>query len=792
MTKPQRLGIRELIEFTLKSGDLTSDASSNHTALEGARIHRRLQKKAGPDYQKEIYLSYETKLDDQDFKIEGRADGVIIDPDTHEILVDEIKTSEPDFADLTKDALTRYWGQAKFYAWLLAERESVDQVTVQLTYFQTTTELVTQKQEVHTHEDLTTFAQGVLKEYEYWLHLRSQWQLQRNAAAKKLAFPYSDFRAGQRQFSAIVYKTIAAQKILLTEAPTGTGKTIATLFPAIKAFAEQDVQRIFYLTAKTSTRTVAESALTDLANEGARLKRVTITAKDKIAFPVPEGYPAGHSPYTDGYYDRNKDALKDLFAHEDQWDRTTIETYAKKWTIDPFEFSLDASLFADVIIGDYNYLFDPQVYLQRFFANPKPGNVFLIDEAHNLVSRSRAMYSADLAETPMKQIERDIRGQKSQVVADLHKALKPIENSFKILPDMLPEPVQETSVIDEPDEDFIAGFYLGLEALGTWMAKNEEHPVYEKVRDYFFTLNSFLKIYELYGDNYRTIIRLAPTASLTLQCLDPSQFLQDCLHKGDAAVLFSATLTPLDYYRETLTAADENALVYRMTSPFPPQNQCLIITNYIQTTYAQRTANLPRILQALQSLVDAKKGNYLVFLPSYSYLTEIADAFIQKNPTLQIIRQESSDTEATRQDFLDHFQTNPQETLVGFAVLGGAFAEGIDLRRDRLIGVAIISVGLPGLSLEHDLLRDYYQLKNHQGFAYAYQLPGFNNVMQAGGRVIRGNEDRGVILLIDQRFASARYQRLFPPHWQQQHQVKNVDQLKEALLGFWERPKEKS
>ncbi len=785
MTKPQRIGIRELIEFTLKSGDLTSQTSSNHTALEGARIHRRLQKKAGPDYQKEIYLAYETKLDEQDFKIDGRADGVIIDPDTHEILVDEIKTSEPDFADLTQDALTRYWGQAKFYAWILAEQEKVDHVTVQLTYFQTTTEIITQKQQLCTHEELSAFVQKVLKEYEFWLHLRSEWQSKRNEAATKVTFPYADFREGQRQFAGIVYKTISAHKILLTEAPTGTGKTIATLFPTIKAFADQQVQRVFYLTAKTSTRMVAEAALTDLRNCGARLKSVTITAKDKISFPIPEGYAAGHSPYTDGYYDRNKDALKDLFEHEDQWNRATIETYAKKWTIDPFEFSLDASLFADVIIGDYNYLFDPQVYLQRFFANPQPGNVFLIDEAHNLVSRSREMYSAELTEAPLKQIERQIRGQKTAAIAELRKALKPIKNSFKILPEMLPEPNLEEQVIAEPDEDFITGFYLGLEALGTWIAKNDGTPVHEAVLDYFFSFNSFLKIYDFYGDNYRTIIKTNPTLTISLRCLDPSKFLQDCLHKGDATVLFSATLTPLTYYQETLAANDENSLLYRMTSPFPPQNQHLLITNYIQTTYAQRANNLPKIVQALEAMITGKMGNYLIFLPSYAYLSEVATAFAQKYPTTKIIQQESTNNEESRQEFLANFQTHPQETLVGFAVLGGAFAEGIDLKSDRLIGVAIISVGLPGLSLENNLLRDYYQEKNHQGFEYAYQLPGFNNVLQAGGRLIRDVADRGVILLIDQRFASRRYQRLFPPHWQLQHQVRNADELKDSLSLFW-------
>lgn len=783
----QRIGIRELIEFTLRSGDLVVQSRSNHTALEGARIHRKLQKQAGPDYQKEISLSYETTLDDQAIKIEGRADGVIIDPDTHDILVDEIKTAETDFADLTQDALTRYWGQAKFYAWILTNQEKVDQITVQLTYFQTTTEVITRKQEIWSRDDLTKFVQDVLKEYEFWLHLRSQWVLERNVAADQLDFPYTNFREGQRQFAGVVYKTIAAKKILITEAPTGTGKTIATLFPTIKSFVANQVNRIFYLTAKTSTRTVAEAAINDLRAHEAKIKSVTITAKEKITFPIPDNYPAGHSPYTDGYYDRIKPALKDLITHEDNWDRPTIEKYAQKHTVDPFEFSLDASLFADVVIGDYNYLFDPQSYLLRFFANPQPSNVFLIDEAHNLVSRSREMYSAELTQTSLKTIEKAIRGQKAQAYADLRKALKPIKTNFKKLPTLLPEPELEEQPIADLEDDFVNNFYQGQELLRDWLGKNNEHPVHEEVLNYFFELNSWLRIYDFYGDNYQTIIKIKPTLTLSLRCLDASQYLQESLHKGDAAILFSATLSPLTYYQETLTADDKDTLVFRMQSPFPPQNQCLLITNYIQTTYAQRADNLLKIIVALQKMIAAKVGNYLVFLPSYHYLTEVADEFALKNPNVQIIRQDSHNDATTRAEFLNHFNADNTETLIGFAVLGGSFAEGIDLKGDRLIGVAIISVGLPGLSLENNLIKDYFQKKNHQGFAYAYQLPGFNNVMQAGGRLIRDATDHGVILLIDQRFASTRYQRLFPPHWQNQHQVRNASELEQQLQLFWKK-----
>ncbi|WP_125767143.1 helicase C-terminal domain-containing protein [Lapidilactobacillus wuchangensis] len=781
----KKIGIRELIEFTLKSGDLTPTTTSTNTALLGARIHRKLQKQAGPDYQKEINLKYQTKLDGEDYQIEGRADGVVINPDTHAVMVDEIKTSDPAFAELTQDALTRYWGQAKFYAWLLAEQQDVNEVTVQLTYFQTTTEIITRKQEVWQRAALKTFVDQVLQELEFWLHLRSSWCAERNQAAADLTFPYPNFRDNQHQFAGVVYKTIAAQKILLAEAPTGTGKTIATLFPAVKALANGLGQRIFYLTAKNSTRQVAEKTIAALNAHGAKLKAVTITAKDKICFQTAANCPPGNCPYTDGYYDRNKDALKDLFAHEDIWDRATIERYAKKHTICPFEFSLDASLLADVVIGDYNYLFDPQVYLQRFFADPQPGNIFLIDEAHNLVSRGRDMYSSQLNEAILKPILKDIRGHRSTAVQKLRHALKPLQQAFKSL-DELFDADSAPVVLAEPDEDFLEALYQSLDLLTKWLQDFQQSEFLETVLDVFFALNTFLKIYDFYGTNYQTIVVQQPTRQLTLQCLDPSEYLQDSLHKGDASILFSATLTPLSYYQETLTAEDPDSLVYRIQSPFPLTHQLLIGTNYIQTTYHQRAENLPKIVAALGSLTQGKKGNYLVFLPSYGFLDQVATAFQTTFPKIKTTTQISGATEAERREFLAQFETDPDETLVGFAVLGGAYSEGIDLQGTRLIGVAIVSVGLPGLSLENNLLKDYYQAKNHQGYAYAYQLPGFNNVLQASGRVIRGEQDRGVILLIDQRFASSRYRQLFPPHWQNFRQADSNTSLDRMIDSFWE------
>lgn len=782
-----KLGIRQLIEYTLKSGDLSPQTTSNNTAVAGARIHRKLQKQGGADYQKEVMLRYPCQLDQQDYLIEGRADGVIIDPDSQETLVDEIKTSTPAFSDLSQDALTRYWGQTKFYAWLLCEKLDLDQITGQLTYYQTTTDHITRTQKTWTRIKLKGFVQDVLERYEYWLHLRSNWCQKRDRAARALTFPYPKFRPQQRQFAGIVYKTCAAQKILLAEAPTGTGKTIATLFPAAKALGSGYAQRLFYLTAKTSTRLTAETTLKALRQSGARLKSITLTAKDKISFAEEKAATDTLSKYARGYYDRLKPALQDLFQHEDQWDRATIEKYAQKYTLSPFEFSLDASLLADVIIGDYNYLFDPQVYLQRFFANPQAGNIFLIDEAHNLVSRSREMYSDTLAATTFWTLDQKTQiKNKTRTLNDLHRALTPICHALQDLAANFTDPNADPKILDDPPETVMKAAVQSLEALGTWLSAHEQHPLREEVLDNFFSLNHFLKIADYYDENYRTILRADAKSAIQLLCLDASENLQHCLDKGDAAILFSATLTPMSYYQETLTNHDGDVLNYRMASPFPMAHQDVIITRQIQTTYTKRQANQDKIIAALTTMVQAQTGNYLIFLPSYQYLLAIATAFQAAAPQIQVITQAAAASEQEHQDFLKAFQSHPKQALVGFAVLGGAFAEGIDLRGDRLSGVAIISVGLPGLSLTNNLLQQHYQAKNHQGFAYAYQLPGFNKVLQAAGRLIRSETDRGVVLLIDARFANRNYRQLFPAQWQEAKLIHDKTALQHELHQFWQ------
>lgn len=784
-----KLGIRELVEFTLRSGDLGANLNSMNTALEGAQIHRMLQKSRGEDYQKEYSLEREVEMVGRPYLIHGRADGVILDEE--DTVIEEIKTSDAAFDDLPESTLTLYWGQAKMYAYILMTDEHIGQINLQLTYYQRPTEEVTTKVITYTIGEATKFFNDVVAEYESWLQLQADLRQNRNDSIEGLQFPFDHYRTGQRELAVSVYKALSLEKQLFIEAPTGTGKTISTVFPAIKAMGEDQIQRLFYLTAKQSTRHVAEQALELLAGKGLIAHSITLTAKDTITFPEEADLSPEENPFMVGYYDRLKPALKDILANETAITRTTIETYARKHQVDPFEFSLDVSLFCDVIICDYNYLFDPQVYLQRFFAvDHDDDNFFLVDEAHNLVSRSRDMYSTELSLKPLADLIASTKHSEEGTPA-LLRAFRAMRKAFFKVAGPLMESGKDESVFNAPADEFNKAVTKLSDHISDWLGdeKRPQTDFTKAVLDYYFACLSYLKIADFYDDTYRTRINLGDDhdREITFKqlCLDPSDFLHDCLAKGRGAVLFSATFSPLEYYQRVLGGNDES-LCYQLPSPFPPKHQSILITDYINTTYRNRDANLEKIIVAIKTLINGKQGNYMIFLPSYSFMNTVSQAFQAAYPNVKTVVQTNNMSESERQNFLNAFEPHPAESLVGFAILGGLFSEGIDLTADRLIGVGIVSVGLPGLSTENDLLRDYFDSQGEPGFEYAYQLPGLNHVFQAAGRLIRSAKDVGVILLMDQRFASSRYTRYFPPHWQYHRTLHAANELAPTIEQFWD------
>ncbi|EOH87176.1 helicase [Enterococcus asini ATCC 700915] len=779
-----RVSVRKIVEFVLRRGDIDSRHTSNHTALEGARIHRKLQKAAGEAYQKEVSLKRQFTLENEDtLTIEGRADGIFTKDE--QVVIDEIKTSEVYFENLPESQVELFYFQGMVYAYLYALEEDISEIGVQLTYYQTTEELITRNQRQFTMEELTAFMNHLLEEYHKWLVFQGDWRRVRNTSLTKLTFPYEEFRKGQRELAAAAYKTLKTSRRLFVEAPTGTGKTISTLFPALKAMGEESADRLFYLTAKTITRQVAEDALAALGKTGGEVKSVTLTAKDKICFLTERNCTPEHCPYAAGYYDRINEGLWDLLHHENQITRSVIEAYSEKHQLCPFEFSLDVSLFCDVIVGDYNYLFDPTVYLRRFFEDPKEDYFFLVDEAHNLVSRSREMYSATLNQRTGATFEQQL-GKEHKA---LRRLLRKIDNHFALLEEQAQTEKWQFKHQKLLPEALINQLYRFAEKMKEWLAANPSDPGEATGLSYYFEVLHFLKISELYDDHFETTIEVGYQGTkIKLFCIAPAPFLEGMLEKGKGALLFSASFSPLDYYQDVLGGGGE-ALRYKLPSPFPPTRQKIILANYIQTTYQQRQSSLPEVVNAVYEMVKAKQGNYLVFFPSYQYLDEVVALFHDLHPEVTTLIQDTQMNETEREQFLARFKENPQATLLGFCVLGGIFSEGIDLKGSRLIGTAVVGVGLPQMNHEQELIKEYFQETRKQGFEYAYQLPGMNKVLQAAGRVIRDATDYGVVLLLDQRFNTPRYRKLFPAHWQHARIAYNPQRLQTELQTFWQQQK---
>lgn len=780
-----RLAVRELVEFVLRCGSIDSRFSGFDRMNEGSRIHRRLQKAAGDAYKAEVAFKAERTADGVHYTLEGRADGVIAEQDGS-FTVDEIKTTAAPAELLTADFNPLHWAQAKCYGAFLCERDGLPGAAIQITYYQIDTGEIIRHRRVFTAAELEDFLQDTLRRYAPWARMAAQWRGIRNASLKALRFPFPAYRPGQYEMARAVYRTIANGGRLFCAAPTGIGKTMSTLFPALKALGEGKGERIFYLTAKTITRQAAEEALVRLRKTGAeaetplRLKTVTLTAKDKVC-PLPERICTPQAcERANGYYDRVNDALYEFLSTRDAFTRAEVEAFAEARRLCPFEFALDLTNWCDCIVCDYNYLFDPVVSLKRFFT--EGGDfIFLVDEAHNLVDRSREMFSASLYKSAVYGVKKALGKSHRKLAAALTKAngeliglrrrCEAAETRALVLPEGVPELEKQLSRLCTACED--------------WLEEHREGELHAEVLALYFDVRFFLRIAEEYDEKYTTLISLSGSeVCVRLLCLDAAPFLEASFALGRAGILFSATLTPAEYFIRTLGGGDA-ARAIGLRSPFAPEHLFLAAADAVSTKYADRERTREEVCRFIGAAVNARAGNYLVFLPSYQYLRDVSDEFAMIYPDIPLAVQESGMDETAREAFLAQFSAEREKTLVGFCVLGGIFAEGIDLVGDRLIGSIIVGVGLPQIGPEQNALRDYYEATLGEGFAYAYQYPGMNKVLQAAGRVIRTENDRGLVLLIDSRYRTERYRRLFPPHWAQLQSVQSPEQLARMLADFW-------
>lgn len=840
-----RISVRGLVEFILRSGNIDNrrTVSSDNAMQEGGRIHRMIQRRMGPEYQAEVSLRYVYDAGEYEIVVEGRADGIITEKAQKEVSIPEDSLSdrseqlmiegeigEPEllqedstevfavqqsqwtqqvrvtideikgtFQDLKKmkGPVPVHLAQAKCYAYIHAGQQNLANIRVRMTYCHMETEEIRYFHYDYTYDELEVWFQNLMEQYRKWADYSFMWQKARQESIRQMTFPFA-YRDGQKELVTYVYQTIYHKRKLFIEAPTGVGKTISTVFPALKAMGEELCEKIFYLTAKTITRTVADDTLTLLRERGLKLKSVILTARDKICFMEEAECNPVYCPFAKGHYDRINDAMFDLLTHEDSYSREKIEEYAAKHQVCPFEMCLDMSLFSDAVICDYNYVFDPHVYLRRFFSEGIRGEyIFLIDEAHNLVERGRDMYSAALRKEDFLELKRMVKAYDERIAGNLDKCNRELLSLKREC---------DTYRIEESIEGFVRTLIRLSSAIEDYLEDHEDSPVRREILAFYFEVSHFLEMYELLDESYVTYTQMQEDGSFVVKlfCVNPAKNIRNCMMRGRSTILFSATLLPIQYYKKLLGAEEGDYEVYAQ-SVFRPEKLGLYIGSDVTSRYTRRSdEEYYRIAAYIHNIIQKRHGNYMLFFPSHAFLRSVYDIFqryFNTEETVECILQEDHMNEEAREAFLNRFTGNEacdlqsliqmeieieeERSLLGFCVMGGIFGEGIDLKNDSLIGAVIVGTGLPQVCDEREILKKYFDGWGENGFDYAYRYPGMNKVLQAAGRVIRTAEDFGIVALLDERFLSPAYQRLFPREWREYEMV-TVDQIGRKVERFWD------
>ena len=792
-----KMSVRDLVEFILRSGDIDNrrtDSMTKNAMAEGSRIHRKIQNRMGANYRAEVPLKISMEYTDYEICLEGRADGIITEEDT--IVIDEIKSMYADVNRL-KEPVPVHLAQAMCYAYIYCRQQGLKEIDVQLTYCNIETEAVRRFRETHSYEDLEVWFESVISQYLVWAEFITKERKLRQESIVNLEFPF-EYREGQRNIVVSVYKAVKQRRNMFIQAPTGVGKTISTIFPAVRAVGEEAADKIFYLTAKTITRTVAEEAFRTLRKTGLHFKTVTITAKDKICSCEKTECNPLACPRAKGHYDRINGAVFDVISSESDINREVIERYAEQYNVCPFEMSLDISSFMDGIICDYNYVFDPYVCLKRYFSEGVQGSyIFLVDEAHNLVERGRDMYSAVLCKEDFLELKRTVKAYDERIAGNLDKCNRELLSLKRAC---------DGCRIEESIESFMRTLIRLRTAIEDYLEDHEDSPVRKEILAFYFEVSHFMDMYELLDESYVTYTQMREDGSFIVRlfCVNPAKNLRNCMMRGRSTILFSATFLPIQYYKKLLGAQEGDYEVYAR-SVFQPEKMGLYIGRDVTSRFTRRgDEEYYRIASYIHNVIEKRHGNYLLFFPSHAFLRrvyEIYQDYFNEDESVECILQEDHMDEEAREAFLNRFIGNEacdlralirmdieieeERSLLGFCVMGGIFGEGIDLKNDSLIGAIIVGTGLPQVCDEREILKKYFDGWGENGFDYAYRYPGMNKVLQAAGRVIRTVEDFGIVALLDERFLSPAYQRLFPREWQE-YEIVTVDQIGRKVERFWD------
>lgn len=773
------ISVRNLVEFIFQSGDIDNRRTATQdkdAMLKGAKLHRKIQGRMGSGYSAEVSFKADYIKDAVIICIEGRADG-IIDNDG-EITIDEIKGTYGDLDKLT-EALEVHKAQAMCYAYMAAEERNLEDISVQLTYANIDTEEIKRFKDKYTRAEIQEWFNVLLDKFGVWANLIYKHKLLRDASIVNLDFPF-EYRKGQKELAVYAYRTIVREKRMFVQAPTGIGKTMSMIYPSVKAMGEGKAEKIFYLTAKTITRSVAEESFAVLRRQGLDLMSVTITAKEKICVLEKAECNPENCLRAKGHFDRINDAVFYAVNNYKTITRKEILEVAAEFNVCPFELSLDISSFTDAIICDYNYVFDPNVRLKRYFADDNRGEyVFLIDEAHNLVERARKMYSASIIKEDLLEVGRIVKEYS-------RKLLKRINACNRSMLELKHE-CDDIKVLDS-----VSHLALNLMSLLEEMNKfSDDFPKIasdEIYKELYFNVRNFLNVYDILDENYRIYSMRMNNGNfmVKLLCVDPSDNITLCIEQGRAAIFFSATLLPMRYYCEMLSSSKDDYKVY-IDSPFDSSNRMLAVAGDVSGRYSRRNEReYLKVADYISRTIKARSGNYIVFFPSYQYMNTVR-ALAAENGNFDnytIIAQSSEMDESMREAFLTKFREAGRKPVLGLCVLGGIFSEGIDLNGKSLIGVLIVGTGIGQITKESKLISDFFEARGEKGFNMTYLYPGMNRVLQATGRVIRTERDQGVIALLDDRFLRREYLELFPKEWNDYKKV-SLSDIEQRVSEFW-------
>ncbi len=773
-----RLTAREIAEFIYMGGDLTNEFSSNKRALEGIEVHKHIQSNYEEQDQKEVSVETLFEYEDYSFHITGRMDGLLnID---NKLVIEEIKSTKVDLNLIQIDSRPEHLMQAKMYAYMYTKQNNLKSINVRLTYVTVDQYKIKSFNKRYNFTQLKKFFEKTIIKYTEWLKIYDNHQQEKLKSIEGLNFPFPDYREGQYKFMGAVYQTLIKGDILYSIAPTGIGKTVASLYSSLKTI-KNEKEKIFYLTAKNAGKKIVVDTVNLLKEKGLVCKTVVINSKESMCLMDKVDCDPDICPYAKGFFDRLNDALNDIFVHQDVYEMKLIKDYGEYHKICPHEFSLSISNFSDVVICDYNYAFDPRTHLIRYFEDEYYSPKLLVDEAHNMVDRSRSMYSSTINKNALIELRKASSKVKPSPRSSINKLIKYIDEFVEI------NEIEKAQFYhqDEMDIELVKLVDRIINKFDQILSENKKFQNRDKVLDGYFLLAQFSRISDFYNNDYKYIVEsINDDFYITLSCLDASVYILDTINRrSSGTVFFSATLDPIDYYVQLITKKEGKSI--RITSPFKQENLGLFVDNNTSTRYHDRSKSIGSIIDTIYAMLETKTGNYIAFFPSYKYMDMVLEEFDTETYKVYIQKRNMSQNE--RSKLLHEFSETGEESKVGFFVMGGSFSEGVDYIGDMLSGVLIIGVALPMFNRYNELLRSHFDEHFTDGFSYAYTYPGMNKVVQAVGRVIRTKKDKGIAILLDDRYTHRKYLELYPNHWSHFKTVKRKDYIENHLTNFWKK-----